>query len=331
MQRSQSEATRRELSETLTSPLFAFVSHMVTLSVPMRAVLSLAVMGLLTGAVLVTGAPNPNMILVAGLVACATLLGYVGGSTAALAMACFTLYFFSDGHDWVTFTSVNLQKVLISFVGILIVTFFVCMLEHAEHQALDGLFRAMERLKHDNELLAEASGTDTLTGLRNRFSLRRDYEHYMGQTGVLRIVMIDLDNFKSINDENGHEFGDYVLSKTGAAIQEAFGSDYSYRYGGDEFLVITEGTDEIRFRKSIQRLIDSLDALRLGEEQVPVRLSVGYVVGTPTLPSDLRQMFRQADKQLYEAKARGKNQIAGGAFDRKAARVEEELDGRQSA
>ena len=324
MQRTQEDASSRELTQAPERTVFSYTTRLNMLPSPARMAVAVVVMLALIATVVATGAPNPNMILVTGLVVCSALLGYAGGVTAALMMFGYTLYFFSERHDWLSFTDVNLQKVIISTTGIVIVTFFVCSLKRAEAEALASLERAMEKLKRDNALLAEASGVDTLTGLRNRFALRRDYDQYAERNEPQCVAMIDLDNFKEINDNHGHECGDYVLSRTGVALLDVFGAEHSYRYGGDEFLLILPDGNQASFRHNMLEVMERLRTLRLGDQELNVHLSAGYVVGTPQLPSDLRHMFRQADAHLYAAKDNGKDRIEGGLFDRAAARVAEE-------
>ena len=76
--------------------------------------------------------PNPNMILIAGLVLCSTLFGYGGGIVAALIMFCYTLFFFSTDNSFVNFTPQNMQKVFVSMIGIVADMLFVCSLKKAE-------------------------------------------------------------------------------------------------------------------------------------------------------------------------------------------------------
>ena len=76
--------------------------------------------------------PNPNMILIAGLVLCSALFGYGGGIVAALIMFCYTLFFFSTDNSFVNFTPQNMQKVFVSMIGIVADMLFVCSLKKAE-------------------------------------------------------------------------------------------------------------------------------------------------------------------------------------------------------
>lgn len=73
--------------------------------------------------------------------------------------------------------------------------------------------------------------------------------------------MIDLDNFKQVNNVYGHAVGDYVLKHLGKALREIYGTDNSYRYGGDEFLVISSDVDEKEFAEKTQLLRNRIEKI----------------------------------------------------------------------
>ncbi|MBQ6637601.1 MAG: diguanylate cyclase [Lachnospiraceae bacterium] len=170
------------------------------------------------------------------------------------------------------------------------------------------------RLKEDNLSLEAATTKDSLTGVKNRFALRRDYEKY-DDTNV-HLMMLDIDDFKKVNDRYGHSVGDYLLRKVGDALSEFFGADYSYRYGGDEFLVIFPDVEEEKFKILIQEMEARLNDISLEEKKFPVHFSAGYVYGKTLLLDDLRLMLRQADELLYKAKGAGKDTFLGEEYDR---------------
>ncbi|MBR3637879.1 MAG: diguanylate cyclase [Lachnospiraceae bacterium] len=170
------------------------------------------------------------------------------------------------------------------------------------------------RLKEDNLSLEAATTKDSLTGVKNRFALRRDYEKY-DDTNV-HIMMLDIDDFKKVNDRYGHSVGDYLLRKVGEALSECFGADYSYRYGGDEFLVIFPDVEEEKFKILIREMEARLNDISLEDKKFPVHFSAGYVYGKTLLQDDLRLMLRQADELLYKAKGSGKDTFLGEEYDR---------------
>ena len=104
-------------------------------SLPKRVILTVLIMAMLIMFVFFFNIPNPNMILIAGLVICSALFGYGGGVVAGVIMFFYTLYFFSTGHSFTEFTPENLQKVGVSLVGIAVGVVFVCALKRAEMHA----------------------------------------------------------------------------------------------------------------------------------------------------------------------------------------------------
>ena len=179
---------------------------------------------------------------------------------------------------------------------------------------IDELNGLNNRLKEDNLSLEAATTRDSLTGVKNRFALRRDYEKY-DDTNV-HIMMLDIDDFKKVNDRYGHSVGDYLLRKVGDALSEFFGADYSYRYGGDEFMVIFPDVEEEKFKILIQEMEARLNDISLEDKEFPVHFSAGYVYGKTLLQDDLRLMLRQADELLYKAKRAGKDTFLGEEYDR---------------
>jgi K+-sensing histidine kinase KdpD len=104
-------------------------------SLPKRVILTVLIMAMLIMFVFFFNIPNPNMILIAGLVICSALFGYGGGVVAGVIMFFYTPYFFSTGHSFTEFTPENLQKVGVSLVGIAVDMVFVCALKRAEMHA----------------------------------------------------------------------------------------------------------------------------------------------------------------------------------------------------
>lgn len=254
--------------------------------------------------------PNPNMILIAGLVVCSATFGYPGGVTAGVFMFVYTLFFFSTDNDFVTFTDQNLQKVFVSLIGILVDLFFVCHLKRVETETFRQLKQANAMLQEDNHLLEQASQTDQLTGLGNRFALRRDYDSFIDRSVI--VFLIDLDDFKAVNDSCGHDAGDQCLRETGRRLRARFPEDSVYRFGGDEFLIICTDQEPDVFLSKAEAFIHEAPDIPLGEERsVPLHYSGGYVYGVCKYDDDLRHMFKQADGQLYESKRAGKNRIQG--------------------
>ena len=115
-------------------------------------------------------------------------------------------------------------------------------------------------------------------------------------------MMIDLDNFKTINDTYGHDAGDRALRETGLLLAKAFGKNYCYRYGGDEFLVICPDLSETEFREKLNNMLKSKPSININGQTVNIDFSVGYVHGTVKDRESLRHFLSDADKRMYEVK-----------------------------
>jgi diguanylate cyclase (GGDEF)-like protein len=164
----------------------------------------------------------------------------------------------------------------------------------------------------NDQLLTRLAGearTDELTGLLNRrgFDERARLElaraRRDGQS--IALVMFDLDHFKQINDEWGHEVGDRVLAHVGAVLTDASRDiDVVSRFGGEEFLVLLPGSDSIDAESFSHRVRRALvDADRSGLP--PVHVSAG--AHATTAPGDVEVLVRRVDMALYEAKRTGRD------------------------
>ena len=260
-------------------------------------------------AVIQFNVPNPNMILIAGLVVCSALFGYTGGIIAGVIMFIYTVYFFSTDNSFFSFTDQNMKKVFVSLIGIIADMVFVCELKRASTAAFQEIKNLTATLQENNRLLQQISLRDALTGCRNRLSLRHDFPDYIERE--LFTMMLDVDDFKSINDQYGHDKGDIALEQTGKLLINTFGANHCYRYGGDEFLVICPKIEQEEFHRKAESLMGNRPVIDVGNDTIQVSYSIGYSHGKPKDESTLRNMLILADNRLYQAKRRGKNEIVG--------------------
>lgn len=164
--------------------------------------------------------------------------------------------------------------------------------------------------------LQDQSIRDPLTGLYNRRhlteSLRRQMARLAKAGGSVAIISVDVDHFKKFNDNHGHDAGDMVLRAVGSAFSKfCDGDEPACRIGGEEFMLLMPESDAARTLERAERLRRDIEAVivRYGEKTLPrITISAGVAVGPEhgTLPQDL---MRIADDALYEAKARGRNQV----------------------
>jgi len=167
----------------------------------------------------------------------------------------------------------------------------------------------------DFRRVASQAATDGLTGLANRRSfddeLALEWRRAERVGDSLARVLIDLDNFKSINDGSGHQAGDAVLRRVAAILDSgARQVDLAARYGGEEFAVLAPETDLLGATKLAERLRADLEAARIALPdggELALTASVGVAVkGELERPE---QLVAAADEALYEAKRAGKNRV----------------------
>lgn len=166
--------------------------------------------------------------------------------------------------------------------------------------------------KQKSELQLRAD-TDLLTGLTNKAATERMIQEYMHENpnGIGVLFIIDVDNFKKINDTMGHAFGDEVLKELGHQLRGMFRAmDVVGRFGGDEFLVFMKDVkDPNVIKRDADRLKDFFRNFKAGEYvKYSVTASVGASVYTEDA-KDFETLFRVADKALYVVKKKGKNNL----------------------
>lgn len=165
-------------------------------------------------------------------------------------------------------------------------------------------------LQTQNQQLLERVMFDELTGLRSRSSILEELKFHLNQnvsnTQVLSIAMVDIDDFKTINDTYGHLVGDAILRKIGGIINHTIrGFDVGGRYGGEEFLMVFPNTSLAQAQRATQRLLERVFS-DVFDGVGRVTLSAGV---TEHSTETLEELIELADKKLYEAKKAGKNQV----------------------
>lgn len=160
-------------------------------------------------------------------------------------------------------------------------------------------------------LLTKLSFTDDLTGLNNRRYFFDFVDKALSkerlQCREIALIVFDIDNFKKINDSQGHQVGDTVIAQVAAIAREnKREEDILCRVGGDEFIFLLRRTTTEQATRFAQRLKDDV------ESKTPVTVSLG-ISHTNCFPSDRRgidDLIERADTNLYESKRRGKNQVS---------------------
>ena len=172
------------------------------------------------------------------------------------------------------------------------------------------------RLKESQLRLQQMSITDELTGIRNRRyimgRLGEEFKRARRFNSSLGLVMVDLDNFKMVNDTYGHQFGDLVLvtvaSRLRAGIREY---DLLGRIGGEEFLIVSPDTDLEETREIAERMRGIIKAEPVNDDKRSVTITISAGV-TMLIDEDasIDTLFSRADTALYMAKKEGRDRVA---------------------
>ncbi|MGI4837585.1 MAG: diguanylate cyclase [Janthinobacterium lividum] len=187
----------------------------------------------------------------------------------------------------------------------------------------DEAYRALrvsqQQLLDTNLVLQRLMNSDGLTGLSNRRHfdeyLELEWRRAMRDQTQLSLLMIDVDFFKSYNDNFGHLEGDEALRKVADAIREASSrsSDLPARYGGEEFALVLPNTSPGGARLVAEKLRQSIAALKIAHnapvEDSFLTVSIGLSTMTPAQSTSCRLLISAADKGLYLAKHNGRNQV----------------------
>lgn len=169
-----------------------------------------------------------------------------------------------------------------------------------------------EELKKANLKLEKLAYTDSLTGVANRSALLTKSEEELRRSRRLGydmgVMMLDLDNFKSVNDTYGHDAGDKVLQSVAQAVNNSLRKEEMLgRIGGEEFVIIVYGADKIGMQQLALRIQDviSLQDFSFLREGYSVTVSIGYTKVEKN--EQFKSALKRADSHLYTAKANGRN------------------------
>ena len=176
--------------------------------------------------------------------------------------------------------------------------------------------RVGSRVVNYQQNLEYQTQTDPLTGLFNRRAFERkiaeEYERAKRYTHAVSVLLLDIDNFKNINDTYGHHGGDMALVKISAILRERTRrSDFPARYGGEEFVLILPETDQESALQVANKIHEEIRSQMFGTATTPFALTVSIgLSSTSTKPySDWRQMLEDADQAMYLAKNSGKDRV----------------------
>jgi diguanylate cyclase len=180
-----------------------------------------------------------------------------------------------------------------------------------------ALQTAMQHATIERESLVTMANTDPLTGLPNRRSLNSSVSaaiQHAGPDKLLAVYMLDLDGFKQVNDQYGHDVGDELLVAVAGRLKANLrNSDVVSRLGGDEFLVMSTGLKSASQAQELgEKLVKAFsEPFILAAQTCSVGLTIGYALA-PVDAHDSRTLLKRADAAMYAGKQDGKNCVRRG-------------------
>lgn len=162
--------------------------------------------------------------------------------------------------------------------------------------------------------LEKTSSTDYLTGIDNRFAaekrLKEDISRSNRNNNIMTLILLDLDDFKQINDQYGHDIGDFCLKHVVNIIKSDIReSDWIARWGGDEIMLMLFDSDEFYASTVLERISSSLEENSIPNAHGFITITISVGVCQYKRKYDFEQYFKKVDTALLEAKRRGKGQI----------------------
>ncbi|MGN0552146.1 MAG: diguanylate cyclase [Oscillospiraceae bacterium] len=176
----------------------------------------------------------------------------------------------------------------------------------------ESLAKMVDSLKRNMDYINGLAYIDSLTKIGNSLAYKKKVEDLSkdiaeGKADFALYVM-DLNGLKKVNDTYGHEMGDVLIKNAADIISAAFGNEFSYRIGGDEFAVIIEGKTEGEIKGLLEKLENEMSSFNFGktEDYRQVHISVGFSIYRSGEDKEFANVFRRADAAMYEDKKRKK-------------------------
>ena len=230
------------------------------------------------------------------------------GSALFLALVNIGLFVFFQIIEWKPHASmheINLQfvNVVRTIMYASCVVIVVVLMLHNE----------IATVRNERELQA-AAATDPLTQLPNRrafrTALQRDLARAIRDKSTLAVALVDVDFFKRVNDQYGHDMGDQVLQLLAQLLREQMrAADLVARIGGEEFAILMPQTNLEQARVLAERMREAVALRRFGAAEAPFRLSISVGLATVGYHLSEEQILKAADKALYLAKNKGRNRV----------------------
>lgn len=189
---------------------------------------------------------------------------------------------FDASHQYETFRILRIITPLIAIIATIVAVIIAVF-----------IFRRIS-----NPRFKDMSNTDYLTGLRNRNAFEIDFNNLASHQDNVAIIVTDLNNLKSINDNLGHQIGDEYIKKIALILEKNANGNLIYRYGGDEFIILISHGNE----KLINQIIASISQDLAKQCDRKLSISIGYAIYDASLDTNLKDTFIRADHSMYSHK-----------------------------
>lgn len=185
-------------------------------------------------------------------------------------------------------------------------------------EELKSRLKIGQRIIELEQRILRLASTDYLTGLLNRRAflerLEREINRCQREFSSMGIIIIDIDHFKNVNDNFGHQAGDIVLQEfSSTLVKMCRVYDFIGRYGGEEFIICLPGADKWNTYQIAERMRSTIESKEIllpdKKNGVSVTASFGIASLEPGQPKSADKLINEADEALYRAKAQGRNRI----------------------
>ena len=182
--------------------------------------------------------------------------------------------------------------------------------DETRHRLVNSLVQLVY-INIENYKLKILSTIDKLTGTSTRKHFEQEYKRIFNDAKIkgssFAVLMMDIDDFKKVNDTYGHRKGDEVLNKIGKCLKNSVRStDFIARYGGEEFVVILKDIDEKNAEKTGEKIRENVKKIQVSKIEEPITISIGIAM-FPKHSQFKEELIEKADQALYNAKEKGKN------------------------
>lgn len=244
--------------------------------------------------------PNPNLIYLMAMVASVTLLGPISGVPAYITALVYTLYMYSEDHNFWQYIDGNVTRVIVAYISFTLSYVFLGILSYRRN-------KRRLKLETSNKELKNQAKTDYLTGIYNRAALVQFMNDNLNNR--IHFLIFDIDKYKEFNDTYGHDFGDEVLRRVGDAMIEVFPFNNCFRFGGDEFVIASSSIESKEWKHKIDEFIEELQNIRILDRKVTLTISGGSVNFVAEDMNTVNKNMKTADGLLYQAKRNGRGHI----------------------